>query len=129
MSDELKSSTLKRFQHDINLVRAKIEDQKVPVEHKKGLAIICVLFAEYQAGDDLAGLTLEQALTDTDLVQEFAVGAGLPRPGPKEPKILYNRHSVGRIITAFGKKYQVFRAINQAANGYWTIEKCLNEVE
>jgi len=129
MSDELKSSTLQRFKHDINLVRARIEDQKVPVKHAKGLAIICVLYAEYQAGDPLAGLTLEQALQDAELMQEFAAEAGLPVPGPKEPKILYNRHSIGKIIDAFAKNYQVFRAINQAANGYWTIEKCIEEVK
>jgi len=129
MSEELKSGVLQRYKHDINLVRARTEDQKVPVKHPKGLAIICVLYAEYQAGDALAGLTLEQALQDTDLMQEFAAEAGLPVPGPKEPKILYSRHSIGRIIDAFAKNYQVFRAVNQAANGYWTIEKCIDEVK
>jgi hypothetical protein len=117
------SEALKAWQHEIDAVKAKIIEQKVPTKYAKGLATLCVLTYNCEAGDAIAALILDSALrSDPKLLDEFDEEAGIEKGHGLD------RFRVAHIRDAFGKKYQVFRALNQAGITC-DLEDCLERVK
>lgn len=101
--------TLEGYQDQIDLVKQKIIEQKVPTKYAKGLAILSVLNCFYEGGDALAGLFLEKAMGgDLELIDELEDEAGIPRGKGND------RYRISHIRDAYAKKFQIFRALNQA---------------
>jgi len=106
------------FKKDIDLVKSKIIEQGVPVKYAKGLATLSVLYFNYMSGEPLSGFQLEKIMgNDPELVQEFEDDAGVNHSK--------GIHAIGAIVNAFGKKYQIFRALKDGASHgdlKWAIE-------
>jgi hypothetical protein len=95
------------YQHEIDVVKEKIIEQKVPTKYAKGLAILSVFACNYGGGDALAGILFEGACRQDpkfldDLEDECGISHG---SGP-------DWHRVTRIWDAYKKDYQIFRALD-----------------
>jgi len=98
---------LKAYQHEIDEVKIKIIEQKVPTKYAKGLAILSVLACNYGGGDALAGIILDSAMRqDMEFVQILEVEAGL------QPGSGMGWSRIRNIWDAYKKDYQIFRAID-----------------
>lgn len=115
-------SGLSAYDQLIQPVKEKILEQKVPTKYAKGLAILCVLNCEYEGGDAFAGILLDTAIrSDPELIEILEKEAGLEKGSGLD------RFRIVRIRDAFGKDYQIFRALNRAGIGMDLME-CIREV-
>jgi hypothetical protein len=101
------SDALKLYRPEIDAVKEKIIEQKVPTKYPKGLAILLVLACNYSGGDALAGIFFESACKGDprfldDLDKEFGL----------EPETGVHWTRMKRIWDAGKKDYQIFRAID-----------------
>lgn len=111
------------YQSEIDLVKQKIIEQKVKTKYAKGLATLCVLNCAYEGGDAMAGITLDNAIkSDSELIEIFEDEAGISHGNGLD------RFRISRIRDAFGKKHQIFRALNQAGITM-DLHKCIKEVK
>lgn len=109
------------YQHQIDAVREKIIEQKVPTKYPKGMAILCTLYCNYEAGDALAGVFLERLMAnDPTFLGDLEREAGIKTSG--------GFRDISGIMNYYSKDYQVFRALKIAGvNG--DIEDSLKEVK
>lgn len=98
-------SELHGYQHQIDAVKAAIIEQKVPTAYPKGLAILCVLNCNYEAGDALAGFFLDKAMaSDPAFLDDLEKELGI-KPNCR------GRLEISAIRDEYAKNYQIFRAL------------------
>jgi hypothetical protein len=101
------SDALKPYQHEIDAVKEKIIEQKVPTKYPEGLAILSVLACNYSGGDAIAGVFFESACRrDPKFLDDLDKEFGLQPEGG----VHWTR--MKRIWDAGKKDYQIFRALD-----------------